>query len=154
MPTLSINDVTITEGNSGTAIATFTVTLSAASAQTITVAYTTANGSATAGSDFTAVSGTLTFAPSTLTQTVGVTISGDATLEPTETFTINLANATNAAISDGSGLGHDHERRRVDDADLDVGGDDGRSWWRNRRHGGKRPRQDERLDRPLRSDRG
>jgi hypothetical protein len=105
LPTLSINDVTITEGNSGTATATFTVTLSAASAQTVTVAYATANGSATAGSDFTAVSGTLSFAPSTLTQTIAVTISGDTTIEPTETFTINLANATNAGISDGSGLG-------------------------------------------------
>ena len=105
LPTLSINDVTITEGNSGTATATFTVTLSAASSQTVTVAYATVNGSASGGSDFTAVSGTLSFAPSTLTQTIAVTISGDTTVEPTETFTINLANATNAGISDGSGLG-------------------------------------------------
>ena len=51
-PSLRINDVTVTEGNTGTVAATFTVTLSAASTQTITVAYATGNGTATAGSDY------------------------------------------------------------------------------------------------------
>ena len=54
-PTLSINDVSVTEGNSGTVNAVFTVTLSSASSQTVTVTYATANGTATAGSDYTAI---------------------------------------------------------------------------------------------------
>ena len=60
---LSINDVTVTEGNSGTTNATFTVTLDGAATGTVTVDYATANGTATAPSDYTATSGTLTFAP-------------------------------------------------------------------------------------------
>src|SRR5262249_27512581 len=62
-PSLRINDVTVVEGNTGTVAATFYVSLSAASTETITVAYATGNGSATAGSDYQAASGTLTFAP-------------------------------------------------------------------------------------------
>ncbi|MFM8008586.1 MAG: choice-of-anchor Q domain-containing protein, partial [Dolichospermum sp.] len=58
---LSINDVTLTEGNSGTKNATFTVTLSGETFQTVTVNYATANGTATAGSDYTATTGTLIF---------------------------------------------------------------------------------------------
>ena len=57
---MGIGDVTVTEGNTGTRAATFTVTLSAASGQPVTVAYATANGTATAGSDYQAASGTLT----------------------------------------------------------------------------------------------
>ena len=104
-PSLTINDVSVNEGNSGTTTATFTVTLSPASSQTVTVGYATANGSATAGSDFVGASGTLTFAPSTLTQTISITINGDTTVEPTETFGVSLSGAVNAVISDGQGTG-------------------------------------------------
>ena len=63
-PTLSINDVAVAEGNAGTTTLGFTVTLSAASGQTVTVGYATANGTATiADGDYLAASGTLTFAP-------------------------------------------------------------------------------------------
>ena len=55
-PSLSINDVTVTEGNTGTTSATFNVTLSAASGQTVIVNYATADGTATAGSDYAATS--------------------------------------------------------------------------------------------------
>src|SRR5207247_4139798 len=61
VPTVSINDVTVTEPNSGTTSAVFTVTLSNASDQSITVNYTTVDGTALAGSDYVAASGTLTF---------------------------------------------------------------------------------------------
>ena len=101
-PVLSIGDVTVAEGG-GTA--TFTVTLSAASGQTVTVGYATANGTATAGSDYTATTGTLTFAPGTLTQTVGVPILADALNEPTETFLVNLSAPVNATIGDGQATG-------------------------------------------------
>jgi len=89
----------------GTRTATFTVTLSAASSQTITVAYATANNTATAGNDFQAASGTLTFAPGETNMTVTVLVNGDRLAEPNETFVINLSSPTNATIADGQGVG-------------------------------------------------
>jgi hypothetical protein len=105
VPTLSVEDVTFGEGNSGTANVLFTVSLSAASADTVTVSYATANGTATAGSDYTAVSGTLSFAPAEVTKFIPVSIIGDTTFEANETFTVNLSNPTNATIADASGTG-------------------------------------------------
>ena len=104
-PSLSINDVSLTEGNSGTKLATFTVTLSAASTSTVTVNYATANGSATAGSDYVATSGTLTFAAGTTTKTLSVTVNGDTTGEPDETFLVNLSVPSGATIADAQGIG-------------------------------------------------
>ncbi|WP_416212597.1 Calx-beta domain-containing protein [Nostoc sp. ChiQUE01b] len=104
-PTLTINDKTITEGDNGTQTMTFTVSLSAVSQKTIDVNYTTANGTATSGSDYTATNGTLTFAPGETTKTVSVQIIGDRTIESDETFNINLTSATNATISDAQGVG-------------------------------------------------
>src|SRR5215831_1915448 len=69
IPTLSINDVSVTEGNSGTTNAVFTVTLSAVSSQSVTVHFATADNTATAGSDYVATSGTLTFNPGDTTKT-------------------------------------------------------------------------------------
>ena len=63
VPTLSINDVTVAERNGGTTGATFTVSLSAASSQPVTVNFATANGTATAGNDYQTASGALTFVP-------------------------------------------------------------------------------------------
>jgi hypothetical protein len=104
-PTLSISDVSTPEGNTGTHAITFTVSLSAASNQPITVAYATANGTAAAGSDYQAASGTLTFAPGETTKTITVAVLGDLVYEPNETFAVNLSGATNATIADGNGLG-------------------------------------------------
>ena len=106
-PSLSINNVTLVEGNSGTTVATFTVTLSSASAQTVTVDYVTADGTATtAGSDYVAIpKSTLIFAPGTTTQTISVTVNGDTVVEPNETFFVNLTDATNAPIADAQGQG-------------------------------------------------
>ncbi|MCB0931195.1 MAG: cellulose binding domain-containing protein, partial [Mycobacterium sp.] len=87
-PTMSISDVSVTEGNSGTTNANFAVSLSNAATTPVTVAYATANGTATAGSDYTATSGTLTFAPGVTTQTVAVKVTGDTTVESDETFTV------------------------------------------------------------------
>ncbi|HUQ32737.1 MAG TPA: Calx-beta domain-containing protein [Pyrinomonadaceae bacterium] len=104
-PTLSISDATVTEGNTGTTNATFTVTLSAASASAVTVKYDTANGTATAGSDYQSAGGTLTFAPGETSKTITVAVNGDTTAESDETFAVNLSNPTNATVADGQGIG-------------------------------------------------
>ncbi len=70
----------------------------------MTVDYATANGTATAGSDYTAVSGTLTFAPGETAKTIAVPIADDATAEPAENFTLNLTSPANATISDPTGV--------------------------------------------------
>ena len=105
MPGLAINDVSIAEGQSGTTIANFTVSLSGSSAQTVTVDFATSDGSGTAGSDYVATSGSLNFSPGSLTRTIPVTVNGDTDFEPSETFGITLSGAVNAIISDGNGLG-------------------------------------------------
>ena len=106
VPTLSINDVAVAEGNAGTTTLGFTVTLSAVSGQTVTVGYATANGTATtADGDYLAASGTLTFAPGVTTQPVSVTVNGDVKDEPNETLLVNLSGPTNATILDGQGIG-------------------------------------------------
>lgn len=105
VPALSVGDTSVAEGNSGTTTATFTVSLGAASGQTVTVNYATADGTANAGSDYVARSGTLTFPPGTTTQSVAVTINGDTTVEPDETFTLNLSGASNASIARATATG-------------------------------------------------
>src|SRR5438445_2217153 len=104
-PTISINDVTVTEGDALTTDAVFTVSLSNPSSQTITVNYATANGTATAGSDYVAESGTLTFAPGQTTRTIAIVVNGDTLNEPTETFFVNLSAPVNPTIADNQGLG-------------------------------------------------
>ncbi len=105
LPTLSINDVTVTEGNSGTVTAQFTVSLSAPSTQTVSVNYATANGTAQAGSDYVAASGSVTFSPGSVQQAINVTVNGDTVVEPNETFSVNLSAPTNATLADGQGVG-------------------------------------------------
>ena len=103
---VSINDVTISEGNSGTKVATFTVTRSGGTAA-FDVNFATSNGSATvADSDYVAASNTLHFGANENTQTISVTINGDTKVEANETFNVLLSNATNGAtISDSQGVG-------------------------------------------------
>ena len=105
LPSISINDVSVTEGNSGTVVALFTVRLSAPSAQPIAVNYATADHSAVSPSDYMASSGTLTFAPGVTSQVISVTINGDIALEENESFFVSLSGATNAKIIDSRGLG-------------------------------------------------
>jgi probable HAF family extracellular repeat protein len=105
-PSISIADApVVTEGNTGTRVATFTVTLSAATTVPVTVAYATADGTATAGSDYRDDSWTLAFAPGQTSNTVTVQVVGDRLPEPNETFVVNLSNPTNATIADGQGQG-------------------------------------------------
>ncbi|MGQ0618861.1 MAG: Calx-beta domain-containing protein [Panacagrimonas sp.] len=106
LPSLRINDVSVTEGRARTTkIATFTVSLSAASSQTVTVNFATANGTAVAPGDYTPRSGTLSFAPGVTSRTLGVTVKGDSTREPNETYRVNLSGPANATIADGQGIG-------------------------------------------------
>lgn len=99
-PTISISDGGNTEGYS----VTLNITLSAASASSVSVAYAAATG--TAGlSDFTATSGTLTFAPGQTTQAVAVPTTDDSMEEGDENFVVNLSNSSGATIADGQGAG-------------------------------------------------
>jgi subtilisin family serine protease len=101
---ISISDMRALE-NAGTF--RFTVSLSRPSASTVSVRVATANGTAKSGKtgDYTAISGTLSFAPGVVSQTVSVTVRNDTTVEPDETFFVNLSSATGATIADAQGLG-------------------------------------------------
>jgi hypothetical protein len=105
VPQMTINNATVTEGNTGTATATFTVTLSAAATEAVTVQYATANGTATAGTDYTAKNGTLTIPIGQTTGTITVSVTGDTVIEPNETFRVNLSNANGATITGAQGTG-------------------------------------------------
>ena len=100
-PTLSIADAEVEEGEQ----AEFTVTLSAASARTVTVDYATADDTATGGADYTSTSGTLEFAPGEDSKTIQVTTLEDDVDEETETFTLTLSNPSGATIQDGTATG-------------------------------------------------
>ena len=102
LPTLSINDIS---ENEDVGVADFTVMLSSPSSFPVTVNYSTADGTATAGSDYTATSGTQTFAPGEIDKTISVPIVDDFLYEGDETFSLNLSNSINATISDGQGIG-------------------------------------------------
>ncbi len=105
-PVLTVADATVTEGTGATGgTATFLVSLAPASAQTVTVHYATANGTAAAGSDYTTTTGTLTFPPGSVVQPVTVPVVGDALDEPDETFFVNLSSPTGAIVADGQGMG-------------------------------------------------
>jgi Calx-beta domain-containing protein/VCBS repeat protein/FG-GAP repeat protein len=105
-PRIRINDVSLTEGDKGTTLMTFTVSLAAAYDQTVTVHYETQNGSATAGSDYVATSGTLTFAAGETTKTFTVAIKGDHKRESNEYFYVFLSNnSANSLIEDSYGIG-------------------------------------------------
>ena len=100
---LSVQDATAAEAAGATV--DFTVTLSRASAETVTVDYATSNGTATADEDYTETSGTLTFAAHDLSKTVSVPILDDALNEGNETFTLTLSNASGARVADGEATG-------------------------------------------------
>jgi hypothetical protein len=104
-PNVSISDVTVQEGYSGSTSATFAVTLSNSSTNPVSLNFATADGSAVQGSDYTATSGILTFAPGVLSQAVTVPVSGDTIFENPETFSVNLSGVTNGVLVDAQGVG-------------------------------------------------
>lgn len=101
---LSINDATVTEGNSGTTLAIFTVTLSPASSDAVSVDWATSDGSAASPGDYIGASDSLSFSPGETTKTVSVAVVGDTAVEPQENFFVNLSNA-GVALGDGQGVG-------------------------------------------------
>ena len=109
-PQLSVADTTAREGEGS--VMTFRITLSHAAPVPVTVRYATENASATAGEDYTATSGTLTFAVGETAMTVSVAVHDDSESEGQngiEGFKLRLGNATGALIEDGVGNGHIHD---------------------------------------------
>ena len=104
-PSVSINDVTVTEGQSGIVNANFAVTLSAPSGQTVSVGFATADGTATAGSDYVGGGGNVVFTPGDTAETVTVQVTGDLRDEIDETFNVTLSSPFGATIADPLGLG-------------------------------------------------
>lgn len=104
-PSLSIGDASTAEGDSGTRALSFPVTLSAPSRKAVSVAFATADGSATASNDYAAANGTIAFAPGETSKTVEVSVNGDIEVESDEAFTVALRNPVNATLGDGSATG-------------------------------------------------
>lgn len=105
---LSLGDASVTEGVSGTSATTFTVSLSRASAAAVSYNIATADGKATAGSDYVARSLTgdaIAVGQTSRTFTVTVTVNGDQQGEPNEAFTVNLNGATGATLADAQATG-------------------------------------------------
>ncbi|MDX2175584.1 MAG: Calx-beta domain-containing protein [Candidatus Sumerlaeia bacterium] len=107
-PAISIADVSATEGNSGTTNLVFPVSLSFANPGpgSISANYSTGGGTASAGVDYTAASGTVVFAPSATTQNITVVVNGDADFEANETFNVSLSGITGEVVTgDLTGVG-------------------------------------------------
>ena len=105
LPSISIGDTSIAEGDAGSADATLTVSLTGpAHANEVAVQYATSNGTAVAGADYTAATGTLIFPVGTNSLPLPIGVLGDIAFEPAETVAVTLSNATGAIIGDGSGV--------------------------------------------------
>ena len=100
LPTINLSpsNQTVVEGLTTPQNASYTVTLSQASNQTVSLNYATTNGTATAGLDYTATNGTLTFAPGATSQVINIPILNDSLNEADETFTLTLSSPTNASL--------------------------------------------------------
>ncbi|MEH2067450.1 MAG: Calx-beta domain-containing protein [Nostoc sp.] len=124
-PTVSISDVSLTEGNPGTTTnANFIVTLSNPSYQTVTVNYNTSDGTATvADSDYNSASGTITFNPGETNKTLNISVISDNKFETDETFSVNLLGATNATLADSLGVAtiiNDDTQPAISISDISV----------------------------------
>ncbi len=111
---VSVGDATIVEGNSGTANAVFTVTLSAPSGTTTPITYETANGSATSGTDYTAKQGTVSIAAGGVTAKISVPVKGDTSVEASETFAVRVTGTATSGIP----TDRDHATGRILDDDV------------------------------------
>jgi hypothetical protein len=105
LPTLSIGDASVSEGQSGTTSALFTIKLSSPSSAPVSVAYRTVNGTALAGSDYSATIATLQFAAGKTSKIVTVPVVGDSTVESDETYVVELLSPSGATISQARATG-------------------------------------------------
>jgi hypothetical protein len=105
LPTLSVRDAIVGEGDSGDTTASFEFALSNPAADQIAVNYTTVDSSATAPADYASASGTITFEPGEILKTMGVAVHGDSLTEGDETFAVELSGASGATVSDGQAVG-------------------------------------------------
>lgn len=101
-PELSVSDLVVTEGDSGSSSAAVVVTLNNVAASPVSVSYAASNGLATAGADFELASGSLTIPAGQLNASIAVSILGDTADETNETFTITLSSASNATLADST----------------------------------------------------
>jgi hypothetical protein len=104
-PSITIGNRTRLEGTDVNTVFKFKVRLSAPSASSVSVTYSTANGTASAPSDYTARSQTLTFPAGVTQKLVKIVVIGDSAAEPDETFNVNLSNPLGATIADSQGRG-------------------------------------------------
>src|SRR5829696_9275849 len=104
-PSISVGDVIVVEGNSGTTQATFVVALSGPTSQSVSFSFATSNGTATVGSDYVATSGALTFAPGEVEKPVVVLVNGDTVDELQETLFLDISNVQTATVSSRRGTG-------------------------------------------------
>jgi hypothetical protein len=105
LPTVSVANVSQNEGHTGNTLMYFTATLSSAPTAAVTVSYTTSNGTATSGSDYTARTGTLTYAVGQTTRQLIVTVTGDTTTESNETFNVTLSSPVGATLGTATAVG-------------------------------------------------
>jgi len=124
-PVVNIGDASVTEGHTGTRAVTFTATLSNSSSLPVTVSYGTVNGSAVAGNDYQATSGSVTFDPGQTSKTISVLVNGERVGEPNETFVVSLSLVSgNAIIADGQAVGtiqDDEPRITINDVSKNEG---------------------------------
>ena len=93
------------EGDSGALALRFTVTLSAAATQNVTVSYATVSGTAASGADFAGSAGTVRIKAGRTAATIAISVNGDRIIEPDETFTIELSGAKNAILGRATATG-------------------------------------------------
>lgn len=119
-PQLSIGDVRVAEGDAGTTTARFTVTLSSAQSQPVKVDYATSDGSAVAGTDYDAASGTLTFAPGETAKTIDVRVRGNAVTQTNRVFNVTLRNAAGASLDKAAAVGIIEDDDQIADLGLSL----------------------------------
>lgn len=106
LPVLAVSDASAFEGDSGTTTLNFGFGLNApAGAGGVTIQYATADGTATAGSDYVAASGTVVIPQGATSTTIAITVNADTVSEPDETFFVNITGVSGAVVSDAQGLG-------------------------------------------------
>ncbi len=122
---LSIANASIVEGNSGTSVMSFNVTLSAPNKDPVTVNFATSDATATSGVDYVARNGTLTFAGGVVSQPIAITINGDAIYENNETFNVTLSSPTGATIGTAAAIGTITDDDTVSVGIADASGPEG-----------------------------